>query len=206
MAGCRTSWYGYPTNPLPHLCTHAWETYCDAHPSRCFFDRCGAGIGSGYVGPGAAAQRAINDGLSWLFAALDVISPALYLGVSNATLQNTTAYLSSTVEEALRLAPVTHGSRKRVLGVVWHHYDDYWRVPPPAPRELLGPTDLHTELLAPLAAGADGLLVWGHVDVGSNSSEGERALQAYADGPLASVMASLCSEYRCCQPSEAGCI
>ena len=134
-----------------------------------------------------------------------MVSPALYLGVSGgaATQANTSAYLSSVVEEARRLAAPTS---KRVVGVVWHHYDDYWRVPPPTPRALLSPADLRTQLLTPLASGADGLLVWGHVTPGSNSSEGQAALQAYANGTLASVMADVCSEYRCCHAADPGCI
>eukprot|EP00041_Stephanoeca_diplocostata_P020637 m.465085 g.465085 ORF g.465085 m.465085 type:complete len:136 (+) comp21626_c1_seq15:1071-1478(+) len=107
-------WYGYPTNALPHTITPAWQQYCVQNPQRCFFDHGGWGNATGYMGNGGAAQRKINDGLQWLFNALDVITPSVYLGIPNATndadRMATTNYVTSTVREAVRLA----GSRKPV--------------------------------------------------------------------------------------------
>ena len=203
--GCSVGWYGYPTNALPHAITPAWTSYCAAHPDRCWFDHGGRSDRNGYLGSGGDAQRAINDNLCWLFAALDVITPSVYLGVqSNATNGNTTAYVSSTVQEAVRLAAAASrtddgagaGSvaRRRVVPLAWHHYDDYWRIPPPTPRAALTVSDLTTELRTPLESGADGLLIWGAVAVGANASDPESAaaLQLYADGPLASVVGTIC--------------
>jgi hypothetical protein len=77
---CLVGWYGYPQNCLPHVATPQWTAYCRAHPEMCWFDRGGAGNGTGYGGPGGNAKRRLNDKLGWLFAALDVITPSIYLG------------------------------------------------------------------------------------------------------------------------------
>ena len=51
-------------------------------------------------------MRRINDGLLWLFAAMDYVSPSVYLGIpdNDAHITNTTAYVQSVVVEAKRLA------------------------------------------------------------------------------------------------------
>jgi hypothetical protein len=38
------------------------------------------GVGAGYHTAHAPYQRAINDGLHWLFEASDVLIPSIYLG------------------------------------------------------------------------------------------------------------------------------
>lgn len=191
--GCTIGWYGYPPNALPHSITPAWARYCKAHPDRCWFDRGGRSDRSGYLGTGGDAARASNDRLGWLFAALDVITPSVYLGIASAAANgNTSAYVASTVREAVRLAAGVGG--RPVFAVVWHHYDDYWRVPPPAPRDLLTPSDLRAELVGPLANGADGVLIWGNVAQGAAASnpQSAAALQTYANGTLAEVTAAIC--------------
>lgn len=208
--GCAVSWCGYPSNALPHNSTPAWVEYCKAHPSdtgSCLFDIAGDGRGSGYLGPGAAAQRMINDGLGWLFKAVDVIAPKVYLGIeahsdSEPAALGTRAYINSTVGEALRLAAP---GGKPVVAVSWFHYDDYWRVPTGL-RALLTPTDLAAQLLTPLQAGASGLLMWGSIDPNANTTQGAAALQAYADGPLAGVMKTVCQTFRCCAAADPGCL
>lgn len=189
--GCRVGWYGYPTNALPHTVTPAWTRYCKEHPGLCWFDVGGDGIGNGYLGPGAATQRAHNDKLSWLFKALDAITPSVYLGIpaSETTPANATAYVRSTVQEAVRVA-----AGKPVVPVVWHHYDNYWEVKAPAPRQLLTPEDLTLEIATPLRAGAHGVLVWGHVGKPADAA----ALQRYADGPLRDTVTAVCKEFACC--------
>jgi len=139
--------------------------------------------------------------LSWLFSALDIITPSIYLGVQSATPNgNTSAYVESTVQEAVRLAN-TCTSTTQVVPVAWHHYDDYWRQPPPTPRALLTPSDLHTELVLPLKSGADALLIWGAVDTEASASDPQSlaALQAYANDALAEVVKSICEgqEFMC---------
>ena len=105
-----------------------------------------------------------------------------------------------------RRCATSAGAPKRVVAVAWHHYDDYWRVRPPTPRALLTPPDLAVEMLAPLRAGADGVLLWGHVDPNSTSSEGAAALQSYSSGTLANVTARVCTEFVCCAAREPGCL
>eukprot|EP00041_Stephanoeca_diplocostata_P020639 m.465221 g.465221 ORF g.465221 m.465221 type:complete len:410 (+) comp21626_c1_seq30:239-1468(+) len=207
--GCQMGWYGYPTNALPHTITPAWQQYCVQNPQRCFFDHGGWGNATGYMGNGGAAQRKINDGLQWLFNALDVITPSVYLGIPNATndadRMATTNYVTSTVREAVRLA----GSRKPVIPCTWLSYDNYWQIPPPTPRSLLSAQDLRIELSAPLAAGADGILLWGALDVTASPSapNSVSAMQQYcggATGPLSSVVAAICSSYHCVNATAVG--
>jgi hypothetical protein len=161
--GCRLGWYSYPTNALPHTATPQWKAYCTTHPGACSFDTGLSGNRTGYDGPGGAAQRATNDGLGWLFDALDVITPSVYLGEypNQTTDVSTREYVGSTVREAIRLA-----KGKPVLPVAWLNYDNYWdkTVNATAPRELLAPAHAAIELGAPLANGAAGLLIWGHLD------------------------------------------
>ena len=151
---------------------------------------------------GAAAQRSVNDGLGWLFSALDIVTPSIYLGIPG--LPNVTgaaAYVTSTVDEALRLAAA---AGKEVFPVVWLAYDDYWRVPAPTDRELLAPRDLQVELGKGLNAGCAGLLIWGHADPGDNGSLGREAMRLYAGpgGPLAKSVGVICEEFHCEDNSE----
>lgn len=195
--GCRVGWYGYPKNSLPHTSTPAWRRYCASSPSRCFFDRGGDGLDSGYIGPGGLAQRAINDGLSWLFAALDIVTPAVYLGIPGlASTTGTSAYVSSTVMEAVRVASP---NKIPVFPATWYCYDNYWQVPAPVDRQLLSPKDLAVELAGPLRAGASGLLLWGNIDPRDNGTMGHAALANYSapGGILAAASATICTEFLC---------
>jgi hypothetical protein len=74
--GCLVGWYGYPRNSLPHIPTASFDSWCASEPGRCFFE--------GYepaAEPGATLQRQMNDKLAWLWDALDVITPSVYLGI-----------------------------------------------------------------------------------------------------------------------------
>jgi hypothetical protein len=74
--GCLVGWYGYPRNSLPHIPTASFGSWCAREPGRCFFE--------GYepaAEPGATIQRQMNDKLAWLWDALDVITPSVYLGI-----------------------------------------------------------------------------------------------------------------------------
>ena len=71
------------------------------------------------------------------------------------------------MREAVRLA-----KGKPVLPTAWLNYDNYWdkTVNASAPRELLAPSHAAIELGAPLANGAAGLLIWGHLDTVSHGA------------------------------------
>ena len=203
--GCMIGWYGYPRNALPHFLTPAYRALCKATPGACAFDQGGTGNATGYTGPGAAAQRAFNDGLGWLFDALDVVTPSVYLGIDSsiAPRDSRTAigagaqdYVASTVVEAVRVARGTP-----VLPLVWLQYDSTYSgqgIPRTAPRDLLTPGDLHTELALPLASGAAGVLVWGSVD-NSSSPNGVAAYSRYAETVLAREIEEICGAYTCSQ-------
>ena len=201
--GCRLGWYGYPRSALPHVATPQWLAYCRAHPGTCSFDTGGVGNATGYGGPGGAAQRAINDGLGWLFASLDIITPACYLGEQPAqtTDADTADYVSSTVREAKRLAVAT-GERTPVVAVTWLNYDDFWdpAINRTAPRPLLSHAHAAIELGVPMDSGADGVLIWGHLDAADSaaSSNSVTSYNRYSSTVLTSVVAKICSTHTCC--------
>lgn len=178
--GCKLGCYGYPRNNLPTAAanTPAWKKYCAAHPFDCSF----AGYGNNTAGD---AQRAINDRLGWLWHASDALFPSVYLGVLPAQADNSTAaknriYVQQTVHEAVRLATDAGlaDSRPEVMPVTWYLYDNYPRTPH---WHYLSTADLHIQLHGAVAAGADGLLLWGAVD---NATTTTVALQSYADATL----------------------
>ena len=145
-------WYGYPQNCLPHVATPQWLAYCKMHPGTCWFDRGGAGNGTGYGGPGGDAKRRLNDGLQWLFDALDVITPSIYLGETAAQTSDaaTRSYVENTVREAVRLAAAT-GRRPgtKVMPCAWLNYDNFWDAATnhSAPRALLTPAPRMLKLI-----------------------------------------------------------
>ena len=124
---CLVGWYGYPQNCLPHVATAQWKAYCKVHPDMCWFDRGGAGKGTGYSGPGGDAKRRLNDRLGWLFSVLDVITPSIYLGETAAQTSDTatTAYVEDTVREAVRLAARTGNKRTKVMPCGWLNYGKF---------------------------------------------------------------------------------
>ena len=71
-------------------------------------------------------------------------------------------YVGATTREAVRLA----AGRKPVLPVSWLQYDNNWdhSINKTAPRQLLSPEHAAIELQTPLENGADGVLIWGHLD------------------------------------------
>lgn len=202
---CRVGWYGYPRNALPHLLDAAWRRMCAADPGACAFDQGGTGNASAYTGPGATAQRAINDSLGWLFDALDLVTPSVYLGVDSGVPTpgadgdggaGAAAYVASTVQEAVRVA---RRAAKPVLAIVWLQYDSYYSgqgINRTAPRELLLGGDLATELRLPLENGAAGLLVWGHLD-NTSSPNGVAAYSRYAETVLQPTVAAICAAFNC---------
>lgn len=207
--GCLVGWYGYPQSCLPHVATPQWTAYCKAHPGMCWWDKGGAGRGTGYAGPGGDTKRALNDGLSWLFAALDVITPSIYLGETAAQTSDaaTTGYVEDTVREAVRLATAT-GKHTKVMPCAWLNYDNYWdkAINQSAPRELLSPAHAAIELGGPLAAGADGLLIWGHLDAvdSTQSPNSVSAYNHYSGRVLEGVVGKICTENSCCR-NVSGC-
>ena len=203
--GCRVGWYGYPRNAPPHLLDAGFKALCRAHPEECTFDQGGTGNATAYTGPGAAAQRAINDSLDWLFAALDVVTPTVYLGIDSSEPGGdgdggggAANYVSSTVREAVRVA---RRAGKPAIAVVWLQYDSYYSgqgINKTAPRNLLLRGDLHTELALPLLNGASGLLIWGHAD-NSSSPNGVDAYRRYAETVLHPEITAICATYNCTQ-------
>ena len=122
----------------------------------------------------------------------------MYLDVLPTQADNTTAaknrlYVQQTVHEVLRLAANTGVShhRPQVMPVTWYLYDNYPRTPH---WYYLSKDDLHIELHGAVAAGADGLLLWGAVD---NSTTTTVALQAYVDENLGPEVQLICREYGC---------
>jgi hypothetical protein len=197
---CRLGWYSYPTNALPHVGDVQGFAYCAAHPGTCAFDTGHAGNATGYDGPGGAAQREINDGLRWLFEALDVVTPSVYLGERPAQTSgaDTAEYVGATTREAVRLA----AGGKPVLPVAWLQYDNNWdrSVNKTAPRQLLSPEHAALALGTPLNNGADGVLVWGHLDAAAppTSPESVSEYNAYSKDVLSGVVASICEACACC--------
>ena len=134
--GCLVGMYAYPSND--------WST-------------------GGYVGSGAAARRAENDALAWLWRASSALYPSIYLtspGVSKYDGQTTTDYVGSTVGEALRLAKGVAPAPPLVLPLAWYVYDAF---PRPAVWQVLTPEDTDVVVGLPAQLGADALLVWGAV-------------------------------------------
>ena len=201
--GCRIGWYGYPRNAPPHLLDAAFEALCAANPGDCAFDQGGTGNATAYTGRGASAQRAINDSLDWLFRALDVVTPSVYLGIDPSVPggdgdggPGAVAYVESTVREAVRVA---RRAGVPCLPIAWLQYDSYYSgqgIAKGAPRNLLMPGDLHTELALPLQSGADGLLIWGHAD-NSSSPNGVRAYRRYVETVLQPEVTAMCSAFDC---------
>jgi hypothetical protein len=197
---CRLGWYSYPTNALPHVGDSQWFAYCAAHPGTCSFDTGHPGNATGYDGPGGSEQRRINDRLSWLFDALDVITPSIYLGEvpDETTGADTAEYVGSTTREAVRLA----AGRKPVLPVAWLQYDNTWNhsINRTAPRQLLAPQHAAIELKTPLENGAAGVLIWGHLDstATASSPQSVSAYDVYSRNVLRGVVSSICDEYSCC--------
>jgi hyaluronoglucosaminidase len=120
----------------------------------------------GYVGPGAAARRAENDALGWLWAASSALFPSIYLtspGASKYDGQTTEQYVGSTVGEALRLArgvALPAQQRPLVVPLAWYVYDAF---PRPADWQVLTQGDTQVVVSLPMQLGADALVVWGAV-------------------------------------------
>jgi hypothetical protein len=203
--GCRIGWYGYPRNKLPFNPTVAYTNWCSwpQNAGACWF----RGYSDADHPAAAAAARLANDQLQWLFDALDVITPSVYLGLRDfeTTAEANRQYIRSTIEETVRLlqkggyhthedhlaAPegssagspsaepasaelsllasppwVPRLARRTVMPYTWYMYNNYHTVPSSegAPREFLTAADAAIEFLEPLAAGADGVFVWGAVE------------------------------------------
>jgi len=179
--GCQIGWYGYPTNHFPFIPSVSYTNWCSwpQNVGACFFE--------GYDTPSGEAQRMLNDEILWLFKALDVLTPSVYLGIlpDQTTYDESRAYVNSTVLEAVRLAAASGG--KSVVPVTWYMTNNYWQYGPPAPREFLNLEDSRTEFQLPFAAGADAILLWGAVNEVHNAS----ALQEYVDTTLSVVLAEM---------------
>ena len=164
--GCLVGWYGYPRNPLPFVGTASRKNWCGWHSDgapqqcgswateypgcligdACFFENniddstrwMRLGVGAGYDSAHGPFQRALNDELSWLIEASDVLIPSIYLGfqtdrhagVSADAMDIHRRYVESTVAEARRLADNAGAATGRapplVLPIAWPRFNDYW--------------------------------------------------------------------------------
>ena len=185
--GCVTGMYAYPSND--------WS-------------------GGGYVGSGAAARRAENDALAWLWRASSALFPSIYLTSPGASVydgQTTEQYVGSTVGEALRLASgvAPPAQPPLVVPLAWYVYDAFPRPRPPAAWQLLTEADTRVVAALPLQLGADALAVWGAV---GNPPFAPQPLAGYLAAALGPAMndtyaaALRCAASRCqgrgrCTPS-----
>jgi len=200
--GCQIGWLNYPRSCYPHRDTPQWDQYCAAHQDQCWgFNKPGDGPGTGYLGPGAAAQRALNDKLHWLWDSLDVITGVIYMVLDGeTTVADTAAYVRSHVAEAVRLHEASRargGRSKKVVSVTWLMYDD--TAHHNANPQFVSASDAKVLLAQPLAAGSDGVLLWGHINnktVAKNNTV--RAYNPYLNDVIAPIVASVCDSYRCC--------
>jgi len=201
--GCEVGWLNYPRSSYPHPDTQQWDQYCSAHPDVCWsFSKPGDGPGTGYLGPGAAAQRAFNDKLYWLWDALDVITGVVYMTVGGeTTVADTAAYVHSHVAEAVRLhrASQARGGRsKRVVSVTWLLYDDV--ADHQSSPQFLSASDANVVLSQPLSAGADGVLLWGHLNSsqGASGNNTVAGYNTYLRETAAPIVARVCGNWTCC--------
>jgi hypothetical protein len=201
--GCQVGWLNYPRSSYPHPDTPQWDQMCAAHPEDCWgFNKPGDGKGTGYLGPGAAAQRAFNDKLHWLWDALDVITGVIYVTIGGeTTVADTAAYVHSHAAEAVRLhrASQSRGGRsKRVVSVTWLMYDDV--VNHNRALQFLSAADAAVVLSQPLAADTDGVLLWGHLNSSSGASGNNTvpAYNAYLNKTAATIVTSVCRDWACC--------
>eukprot|EP01049_Picozoa_sp_SAG25_P014317 SAG25_NODE_2491_length_1572_cov_5.468432_2_plen_393_part_00 len=201
--GCQIGWLNYPRSSYPHPDTPAWDQMCAAHPDNCWgFNKPGDGPGTGYLGPGAVAQRAINDQLHWLWDALDVITGVIYMTIGGeTTVKDTAAYVRSHAAEAVRLhrASQARGGRsKKVISVTWLMYDDV--VHRNKDPQLLSASDASVVLSQPLVAEADGVLLWGHIKNSGNSTVS--SYSTYFRTTVGPIVASICGNWSCCGTAE----
>ena len=136
--------------------------------------------------------------MTWFYDALDVITPSVYLGVlqNETTSANTSIYVKSTINEAIRLTNNLQVS-KPIFAITWMFYDNYWQIPPPAPRTSLTGNDLAIELEAPLSLGIDGLLLWGSITNDDTSDMNVTAVQQYTNTVLAPIVSQICFNFSC---------
>lgn len=136
--------YGFPDNPYGPCVSAGVNPQC--------------GYRNPLVGP---LLRAINDQLSPIYAASTGVFPSIYMpaGTNSSFWAFMNAdYVSGTTEEATRLVQTYHKGSPLppVRPFAWAFYHD-------AVATLL-PEDLVSELQNPLAAGADGVILWGAPD------------------------------------------
>lgn len=201
--GCVVSWENYPLDPMPHVSSYAWTEYCNQHPGTCWsFNAPGDGEGVGYLGPGAAAQRANNDALSYMWDEVDAITGAVYLNLGAETdVTNTSEYIRSTAAEQVRLcrASAARGGRCRsVMPIQWLHYDDL--ADDNTNLQFLSREDAAVALAAPLEGGADGVVFWGEVNANRSvlNQDSVPALNKYLRAVVAPMVTGICGNYTCC--------
>ena len=75
----------------------------------------------------------------WLWDALDVITPSIYVGIpaDQTTDEHTRAYVQETVTEAVRLASASKGPTL-VMPYMWYLVNNYWQVRNPNPNSKSG--------------------------------------------------------------------
>lgn len=156
----------------------------------------------GYVGSQAAARRAENDALPWLWRASSALYPSIYLTSPGASIydgQTTEQYVGSTVSEALRLARGVAPPLQQplVLPLAWYVYDAF---PRPAVWQVLTQADTQVVASVPMQLGADALVLWGAV---GNPPFAPQPLAQYLQATLGPAMnatyaaAVSCAHSRC---------
>jgi hypothetical protein len=185
--GCKVGWYGYPKTRLPFVPSPAYKKWCINNPGACWFE--------GYeVEKSASIQRLLNEEQLWLYEALDVITPSIYLGIlpNNTTLEKNLMYINTSLAEALRISALAR-NHPPVMPYTWSFYNNYWETKM-GPREPLTLADARAELLQPYLMGCKGLFLWGAIETTgdlSNTTQGFLGTQQWVDGVLSVVLKEL---------------
>lgn len=185
--GCKVGWYGYPKTRLPFVPSPQYQKWCTMNPGACWFE--------GYeVETSASVQRLLNEEQLWLYEALDVITPSIYLGIlpNSTTLEKSLLYINSSLTEALRISALAR-NRPPVMPYTWSFYNNYWETKI-GPRVPLTLADARAELLQPYLLGCSGLFLWGAIETTgdlSNTAQGFNGTQQWVDSILSVVLQEL---------------
>lgn len=185
--GCKVGWYGYPKTRLPFVPSPTYKTWCINNPGTCWFE--------GYdMDKSAAFQRLLNEEQLWLYEALDVITPSIYLGIlpNSTSLEQNLLYINSSLTEALRISSlVSH--HPPVMPYTWSFYNNYWQTKT-GPRTPLTLADARAELLQPYMLRCAGLFLWGSIETTgdlANTTQGFNGTQLWVNEILTIVMEEL---------------
>lgn len=163
-----------------------WSFY--GYPSR-MYDR--RETPAGVFGYGDLTHEAsrVNDTLGWLWEAMDAVTPNVYQprytvadrrpreGAPENTPEQNREFIRTNVAEALRLA-----RGKPVYVHIWACYDQ--AAGPGLHRTFVNDINMRQQLEVPAEAGANGVLIWHHLD----GEERFRELQSYVRTTLAPII------------------